>query len=155
MDLNNLIQITQDGEKWEQIPNYPKYYVSSEGRIYSEFEHDIIKGSWNKKGYHYFELFNDEIPKGKHGDRIRLSHIVAAVFCKNYSKDKHIHHINRNRGDDRAINLLPVTREQHQAIHALYDRLFDNIPLLAELLQPVIHCNINLLFNDMEGGDVA
>lgn len=155
MEISNLMAITYYGEQWEQIPNYPKYYVSSEGRIYSEYEHNIIKGSYNKKGYHIFELFNDETPKGKHGDRIRLSHLVAAAFCKNYTKDKYVHHINRNRGDDRAINLLAVTREQHNAIHALYDRLFDNIPLLAQLLEPIIHININLLFDDMKGGDVA
>lgn len=154
MNITKLLQIAKDGEQWEQIPNYPKYYVSNEGRIYSEYAHDIIKGSW-KKGYHIFELYNDKTPKGKHGNRLRLSHIVAAAFCKNYSKDKHVHHINRNRGDDRAINLLPVTQEQHKAIHALYDRLFANIPLLVELLQPVIHCNVNLLFDDVKGGDVA
>ncbi|MBO4534126.1 MAG: HNH endonuclease [Treponema sp.] len=149
-----LNSVTLSGEVWRQIPNYPNYLISNMGRLYSGFDNQIRKGSY-KKGYHIYELFNEQNKGKRHGKRIRAARLVAAAFCKNYAKDKHIHHINRNRTDDRAINLLPVTAAEHRAIHVLYDILAKNIPLLAELLQPIIHCNVNLLFDDTKGGDVA
>lgn len=159
MNINHLMQITQEGELWEQVPNYPKYYVSSEGRIYSEYEQNIINGSWTQKGYHVFEFYNDETPKGKHGKRLRLSHIVAAAFIKGYNpkKHKHVHHVNRNRGDDRLINLLPCTTEQHQAIHDLYKYLANNIELLLQLLNPIIEeirASLEVQYS-VKGGDAA
>lgn len=155
MNLQKLMEVTKDGEQWEQISKYPNYYVSSEGRVYSDYEKRILKGEYNSRGYHLVELHNDQTPKGKHGKKYRVSHLVAAAFCSKYAKGKHVHHINRKRSDDRAVNLLPCTPEEHRTIHALYNTLFGNIPLLAELLTPVIHININLLFDDMKGGDVA
>ena len=94
----------------------------------------------NDCNYAIAELYKDGQRK-----RFKVSHLVAAAFCKNYDPAKHVHHINRKRNDDRAVNLLPCTPAEHKVIHALYNALFNNIPLLAELLTPIIHCNINLL----------
>lgn len=150
IEISLLNQITLEGEVWKQIPDYPNYLISNLGRVYGGTQNRIDNGSLNDKGYRMIDLYNDNGRK-----RVRISHLVAAAFCKGYEAKKHIHHINRKRNDDRAINLLPCTPAEHRAIHAIYNILFDNADLLAELLTPIIHFNINLLFDDTKGGDVA
>lgn len=154
--ISKLNKVTMQGEIWRQIPNYPNYMISNMGRLYSGFDNQIRKGSY-KNGYHFFELRNEHNKGAKHGDKKRASHLVAAAFLRWYKPEihEHIHHVNRRRGDDRLINLFPCTATQHRAIHLIYDLLSKNTALLAELLTPIIHCNVNLLFNDMKGGDVA
>lgn len=149
INIQELTQVTLQGEVWRQIPDYP-YLVSNLGRVYGTEKNHIEKGYTIKTGYRIAELYKDGQRK-----RFKVSHLVAAAFCKNYDPAKHVHHINRKRNDDRAVNLLPCTPAEHKVIHALYNALFNNIPLLAELLTPIIHCNINLLFDDTKGGDVA
>lgn len=147
----NLRAVTQEGEQWIQIPDFPNYLVSNAGRVYSGNDNTILKGEWSEKGYHYVRLYSDKCRNGK---KIKVSHLVAMVFCKGYATNKHIHHINRNRGDDRAVNLIPLTPEEHRAIHVVYDILFKNKDILTELISPVIRCNITLSDN-MKGGDAA
>lgn len=156
INITKLNTLTLQGEIWRQVKNYPDYMISNMGRLYSGNKNKICKGLY-KRGYHLYELFNESNKGAKHGDRIKASHLVASAFLRWYKPEihEHIHHINRRRGDDRLINLFPCTATQHRAIHLIYDLLAKNTALLAELLQPIIHCNINLLFNDMKGGDVA
>lgn len=145
IDIQQLNAITMPGEVWKQIPDY-NYLISNLGRVYGLDKNQLEKGYTIRSGYNYATLY-----KGGKRKRFRVSHLVAEAFCKNYEPGKHIHHINRNRGDDRAVNLLPCTPGEHRAIHALYNILFANLDILAELITPVN----NLLFDDAEGGDAA
>lgn len=149
--MQTLNNITQEGEQWIQIPDFPNYLVSNAGRVYTGNANCILKGSLNEKGYRFIKLYSDKYPNGKN---MRVSHLVAMAFCKGYAPNKHVHHVNRNRSDDRAVNLIPVTPEEHRAIHAVYDILFKNTDVLIELISPVIRCNITLSEN-VKGGDAA
>lgn len=149
---------TENGEQWAFIPDYPNYFVSNMGRVYTGYENRILKGDYTKKGYHRVPL------KGADGvyKTIRVSHLVAAAFIPWYNPAKHkeIHHINNNESDDRVINLLPVTQVQHWFIHnVLYKRLLKYPSLIIELFKrkrPDIHISINIeADNDMQGGDAA
>lgn len=152
INIDNLTKITMEGEIWKQIENYP-YLISNMGRVYGIERNRIERGEWTYNGYHRVVLSRSGETK-----KFRVSHLVAAAFCKGYAEGKHIHHINRRRGDDRAVNLIPCTEAEHRLIHNLYDALGGNIELLMELLTPIIEpirMTINLLYSDSEGGDVA
>ena len=151
---------TQDGEQWAFIPEYPKYFVSDAGRVYNGATGKEVTGSYNKHGYHYVELRNDDNKHNKHGKVVRVSHLVAAAFITGFKKGMLIHHINCNNSDDRAINLLPVTLIEHLIIHTLYKRVLKYPSLIVELfkrkkpeLQILIRSNNG--DDDMKGGDAA
>lgn len=159
MQTFTIDDFTQDGEQWAFIPDYPNYFVSNMGRVYTGYENHILCGDYNKKGYHRVQL------KGVDGayKTFRVSHLVAAAFIPWYNPAKHkeIHHINNNEADDRLINLLPVTRLEHLFIHNfIYKRLLQYPSLIIELfkrkkpeLQIIIRSNNG--DDDMKGGDAA
>lgn len=150
IDFTKVKEISLENEKWKQIPKYPNYLVSNMGRVYSGYANKIDNGTKNKKGYRIIELHEN-----KQKQKYKFSHLVAMAFCKNYADGKHVHHVNRKRDDDRAVNLFPCTPSEHRAIHAIYTLLANNIDVLAELIQPIICCNVDLFFNDTKGGDAA
>lgn len=127
ININNVITLSCEGEQWVQIPDYPYYFVSNMGRVYNAEKDHFVNGTFNEKGYHIVEFRNEQTPKGKHGKPARVARLVAAAFCKGYSRDKEIHHCNLCRSDDRAENLLPVTHEQHIAIHCAIDRFIKDL----------------------------
>lgn len=119
MSITNLIKLTQEGEQWEQIKDFPNYYVSSYGRVYGTGKNHIEKGEYSKRGYRSVRLYSAEYPNGK---KIKVARLVAAAFCDGYSDDKEIHHCDLDVKDDKASNLLPVTHDEHVAIHRAINR---------------------------------
>lgn len=148
---------TKDGEQWAFIPNFPKYLVSNQGRVYTTFEKRILEGEWSDRGYHFVRLYSDNHPNGK---KIKISHLVAMVFNDRFKSGMEVHHINCDNADDRAVNLLPVTKVEHILIHVLYRHIFKYPYLIVELFKrkkPNIHITINI-DNDndnMNGGAAA
>ena len=119
LNVSNLMNITRKGEEWREIPGYPTYLVSNYGRVYGTVQNIIEKGEWTYNGYHRVPLSTD----GK-AEKKRVGHLVAMAFM-DYHPNKRIHHINKNRGDDRLDNLIQCTDEEHGTIHDLYDILGD------------------------------
>ncbi len=119
MNLIDLLKITQEGEQWGQVKDFQNYFVSSYGRVYGASKKHIEKGEYSKSGYRHVKLYSAEYPNGK---RIKVARLVAAAFCDGYSDEKEIHHCNLCPSDDSASNLLPVTHEQHIAIHKAINR---------------------------------
>lgn len=122
MDINKVMTITQNGESWQTIPDFPNYLISNMGRLYSGRFNRVIQGELTPKGYKLYELYSDKHPKGK---KFRACRLVAAAFCKDYSEDKEIHHCNLCRSDDRADNLMCVTPNEHDAIHKAIKRFIN------------------------------
>lgn len=120
LNVMKLIEVTRKGEEWRAIPGYSNYLVSNFGRVYGTVQNKIEKGEWTYNGYHRVPLSTD----GK-AEKKRVSHLVMMAFCEDYEPKKHIHHINKNRGDDRLDNLLQLTEAEHRAVHDLYDILGD------------------------------
>ena len=102
-------------EKWKIIREYPLYWVSDQGRIKS-FNHNskgrIIK-PWKKDGYLRVRLSDRH---GKTQDAY-IHRLVAQYFCEGYVRDKDVHHLNRDRTDNRACNLQPLTKSEHAKKH--------------------------------------
>lgn len=122
IDINNVMVLSYEGEQWKQIPDFPNYLISNMGRIYSGRLNRIDKGTYNEKGYHVIDLSYEKKRK-----KCRYCRLVAQAFCKGYSAEMEIHHCNLCRSDDRADNLLPVTHEQHKAIHEAIDRFLNDL----------------------------
>lgn len=104
-------------EEWKQIKEFPRYYISSNGRVKSfvRSKEIILKPTNTNAGYQIIKLYNKNIePKEK---TIRLHRLVAQYFVKGFSAEIEVHHINGNRKDNRAENLQCLTRQQHQQKH--------------------------------------
>lgn len=103
------------GEEWQPIANTNgKYYVSNCGRIksYCGYNAILLKPYFNSKGYQQIKI---------NYKNVMIHQIVAFTFCENrYKKGDvkiQIHHINKNRTDNRAANLQILSITEHQKIH--------------------------------------
>lgn len=110
----------KDIEEWKQIQEFPRYYVSSKGRIKSKVteEEIILQEYTTERGYKTVKLYNNSAAEDKPKEKtVRVHRIVAQYFVKNYSADKEIHHINGITTDNRAENLQCLPPLQHREIH--------------------------------------
>lgn len=68
-------------EKWKPIKDFPAYFVSSLGRIYSEKQRSLILKTFpDKYGYYHVKLRKDGKQKSK-----LVHRIVAEAFVENPS----------------------------------------------------------------------
>jgi len=106
-----------DGEKWKTVEEYPNYIISNMGRVFSKNRNGILKPYFspfkNNTLYYYLKLVNEK------GERIslKLHKIVAMAFVPNNNNKKIIHHIDGNRLNNRADNLMFVTETEHNELH--------------------------------------
>lgn len=152
MNIENSIYlqaITRQGEVWAQIADYPDYLVSNLGRVFGLKKNQLEKGELSHNGYRRVPLYKN----GKK-DNKRVSNLVAAAFCGGLPNGKKVHHINRHRTDDRAINLIVVTPMQHRAIHDLYIIL--GLDYVATLTAEQLYRMCNLVVSCfIKGGEAA
>lgn len=113
-----------NGEQWQEIPQTQgRYYASNKGRIksYTGYKAIILEPFNNGNNYYRVTLNID----GKRKD-ILVHKIIAALFIeppKDISIVKYdLHHIDHNTYNNKADNLLYITREEHSKLHAEYKR---------------------------------
>lgn len=119
-DLKNgktLKKLMQKGERFAPIYGYPDYYVSNMGRVFSDKGHGKILQVDVRGAYRYVTLS----VKGEDED-FKISRLVALAWCKGYAPKKVVHHCNCDSMDDRAINLMWLTEEEHIAVHKAINR---------------------------------
>ena len=104
------------GEIWREIPNTDgKYFVSNCGRVksYCGYNAIILKADETKKGYLVVKI-NDK--------NIRVHRLVAFAFCNhNQIKDSNliqIHHIDKDKKNNNANNLVILSVYEHRQIHS-------------------------------------
>lgn len=96
-------------EIWKQIENYPKYEVSTMGRV-RHIKHQKIRKFWiHQQGYLMINLIN------KFGNLYpaRVHQLVASTFIGRIKKGLVVDHINRIRTDNRVQNLRIVTTKEN------------------------------------------
>lgn len=116
-DKQILEEITMKGEIWKQSSIAPAYYVSNYGRIYGTLYHKLIQP---ETSHGYARIFIKDLATNQF--RHYFVHIlVATEFCKGKSEGAEVHHRNCNKLDNRASNLIWVTKIVHKYIHSLLD----------------------------------
>jgi hypothetical protein len=95
-------------EIWKLIPDFEKYEASNLGKIRNAKTKKLLKPSKTKNRYHQIVLVNDE-SKRKSAFVHRL---IGFTFIPNTNNDATINHKNRNRTDNRVINLEWASMKQ-------------------------------------------
>lgn len=91
-----------------------QYWISNDGYIFNAFTRNLMGTKSDRKGYICVNL-----EKGKDNELVtRYVHrLVAEFFCPNRRYKDYVHHINGRKQDNRASNLLWVTKAEHDECH--------------------------------------
>jgi hypothetical protein len=104
-------------ELWRDIPRFPGYKVSNLGRV-SGKRVDILKPQHSKRGGGY--PFVDLRGKDAEGNNIRwcanVHTLVANAFLENRPSGMVVHHLDHNRRNACASNLVYVTPTENYRI---------------------------------------
>jgi hypothetical protein len=95
-------------EEWKAVADYPKYEVSTLGRIRNAKKDRIRTPDMNSKGYARLRLVKD-------GKILRffVHRLVAHAFLTNPDGKEMVDHINGNHKDNRLCNLRWTTRSEN------------------------------------------
>lgn len=88
-----------------------KYYITSDGKIYSEYLQDYLKTFHSKGGYERVKL--------NYGDRskkVMVHRLVALAFIPNPDNKPYVDHIDRNRSNNCIDNLQWVTPSENMQL---------------------------------------
>ena len=105
------------GEVWKEIQDYPKYFISNKGRVYSFKSNKLLKLQ-EYAHYIYVELYNNKKKK-----KIRLHRLIAIHFLENPDNKPYVHHIDGNWYNNDVSNLMWVTYAEHRKLHEELNRL--------------------------------
>ena len=97
-----------------QIPNYTHYYVSDDGRVFSEYKDGFLLASPNKD----VEYLQVSLWKDNQGTSFYVHRLVAQAFLPNPLNMPEVNHIDGDRTNNTATNLEWVDR-QGNAQHAV------------------------------------
>lgn len=115
----SLNALSIKGEVWQQSSIAPAYYVSSYGRIYGTLYNKLIQPETSRG---YARVFIKDLATN-HFRHYFVHVLIATEFCKGKSEGSEVHHRNCNKLDNRACNLIWVTKITHRYIHSLIDKL--------------------------------
>jgi len=90
------------------IPQYPDYKITSDGKIFNKYGREM-KQQIGRDGYYKLELW-----KNKKAKTFRLHRLLALTFLPNFYGKSDVDHKNRNKSDNRLINLRWATRLENQ-----------------------------------------
>ncbi|ATW69957.1 H-N-H homing endonuclease [Proteus phage PM135] len=98
-------------EGFTPIPEHPEYLVSDSGGIYSTISNRLLRPTVDGAGYLHFAVRLDT----RKYKWLRVHRVVCRVFGNLPSLDStlEVDHINRNKLDNRAVNLNALTPEEH------------------------------------------
>ena len=95
---------------------YPsgRYFATRDGAVYSTWAEDYLRPTLNSVDRYQLT------PTLKGKNKTVLVHkIIAYAFCPNERRLAIVHHLNGNKRDNRACNLLYVTAAEHAELHRL------------------------------------
>lgn len=102
------------------IDEQGRYWITSDGKLLSVCrEKPLYKRFYdNGEGYYYTEI---------NGKKYYLHRLLALSFNQNQEKKKIkncvVHHLDRNKDNNNLSNLCIVSKDKHQAIHSIWNKL--------------------------------
>jgi hypothetical protein len=114
-DLMNQDEIKEEFKDIYLDNNKTGYKISNLGYVLNS-KGDALQIIY-LNDYAYVVLYNSE---SKKHERFRLNILVATFFCPYRADDlcEEVHHITKNRRDNRYCNLIFVSRKEHKTIHS-------------------------------------
>lgn len=94
-------------EKWKEIKDFDDYWVSTQGRVWSEKRKIIMKQSVGR-GYYYVTLWHNNKTYRK-----LVNRLVAQAFIPNPENKEQVDHINAIKTDNRVENLRWCTAKEN------------------------------------------
>lgn len=104
-------------EEWKQIENYPNYWISTYGNVYSVRRDIILRPGRDSWGYLNVSLRNEH-----GGHTTKISRLVAKAFIPNPFNKPEVNHIDGNKENNHVDNLEWVTSSENKR-HAIATRL--------------------------------
>lgn len=95
-------------EQWKMVRDYPDYFVSSFGRVFSLRKLDFSKQSMAGKGYYIVSVRNH-----KHKRNLYVHRMVALAFIENQENKPEVDHIDSCKSNNRVENLRFATRGEN------------------------------------------
>ena len=86
------------------------YYVGENGSVWSAKDRKFLEPIMTPSGYYRIRLKYKSYKL-----HFLMAYTYFEKFRENPSMD--VHHINGNKLDNRLSNIMPLTREEHEAIH--------------------------------------
>ena len=97
-------------ERWETLPDFPKYQISDSGKIMNRETQHILTPYKNHKGYLKVAIIGTD---GKPHKK-RVHRLVAQTFIPNTNGLPEVNHKNLNKQDNTVTNLEWVTGEENR-----------------------------------------
>lgn len=109
--IEELVLISQENERWAQVSNFSRYWISDLGRVYDTKLHKLSRTEIEWDGYILVSLYNDE---GESKSK-RVHRLVAEAFLSNWKAEWPwtVNHINGKKDDNRLVNLEMLTTQDN------------------------------------------
>jgi len=93
----------------KKIKNYPDYYATKEGKIFSSKSNKFLKPSFDKQGYAMVGIYIGNY-KTK---TIKIHRLIAETFIDNPLKKTDVNHIDGDKSNNHVCNLEWNTRSEN------------------------------------------
>lgn len=115
-------EISMHGEVFRQLPFATNHYISNYGRLYGVCQNKILSPDIGGK---YKRLFFKSTEDNKY-HHYQVHRLVCMMFVYGYFDKCEVHHIDTDKHNNSASNLVPTTPEQHDMIHAAIRKSKEN-----------------------------
>ena len=118
-----------ENEIYKKIDGYPHYYITSFGRVWSDYTNRWLKPTINTKGK-YSRAY---ISLGR-GNKKYIHRLVAQAFIPNPNECEEVDHIDRNPLNNHVENLRWATRQENMENELTQEVLKSNTGFFKEVI---------------------
>lgn len=117
-----------ENEKAKRIKKFPKYYITTFGRVWSTYSNKWLKPTINQRGNHKREY----VSLGR-GNKFFVHRLVAEAFIPNPNNYNEIDHIDCNALNNHVENLRWVTHQENMQNEKTQENVKNNTGYLVEI----------------------